>query len=216
MSQTTDIALARRIMTVEFARHLAGYARPILFVSAMLAVGVVYYRVPIRDHFTGLWADHFDGGIETAIFEHWYNVVLGYSHWSTTNYFYPDKDGIGYNEGFFLYGLIYSVFRSLGYDMFVSGMLMDMAVKAIGFISFYLFVRDALSVRFAYALLGAAIFTLGHAIFMHAFHQQLASVAFGPLIAYLAVRGYRALTGSRAHRYTLFCSAAAHSTPAGF
>lgn len=209
MSQATNVLLSRRVITEESAQYLARHAKAILFIITMLLVGVVYYRVPIRDHFTGLWADHLDGGIETAIFEHWYNVVRGYSHWSTTNYFYPDKDGIGYNEGFFLYGLIYSIFRSLGYDMFVSGMLMDMAVKAIGFISFYLFVRDSLSFRFAYALLGAAIFTLSHAIFMHAFHQQLASVAFAPLIAYLAVRGYGSLTGGRGHSYALFCSAAA-------
>ncbi len=204
MSWTTEDLLRRRLRTGEDSfRFILKYAKGIAFISALALSGLVYYRVPIFNGFTGLWGDHFDGGIEAAIFEHWYNVIRGYSHWSKANYFYPQTDTIGYNDGFFLYGLIYSIFRPLGYDIFVSAQLMDMAVRAIGFISFYLFVRAALCFSFAYALLGAAIFTIGHAGFMHAFHQQLASVAFAPLLGYLAFRGYQELASNHPNRFAL-------------
>jgi hypothetical protein len=180
------------------------YAKAAALIGVMVLTGLVFYRVPISNGFSGLWGDHFDGGIEAAIMEHWYNVVRGYSPWMKTFYFYPATDTIGYNDGFLLYGLIYSVFRPMGYDMFVSAELADMVVRAVGFVSFYLSARAAFSFSFAYALLGAAVFSIAHSGFMHAFHQQLTSIAFAPLLAYLAFRGYQSLANGSPNRFALY------------
>src|SRR4051812_36857890 len=165
----------------------------VISIAALALADLVFFRVPIFNGFTRMWGDHLDGGIEATILEHWYNVVRGYSHWSQTNYFYPATRTIGYNDGYFLYGLIHSVFRLLGLDIIISSQLTDIVLKSTGFISFYLFVRTAFFTCFAYAVLGAAIFTIGHATFMHAFHQQLLSVCFAPLVAWLLILTYRAL-----------------------
>ena len=73
--------------------------RALLLIAALVLANLVFFRVPIFNGFTRLWGDHFDGGIEATILEHWYNVVRGYSPWSQTEYFYPVSGTLGYNDG---------------------------------------------------------------------------------------------------------------------
>ncbi|MCR0985648.1 glycosyltransferase family protein [Roseomonas populi] len=179
----------------------------VLFLALTL---LIFYRVPISNRFSGLWGDRFDGGIEASILEHWYNVLRGRSWFSQTNYFYPNPGTLGYNDGFFLYGLIHSIFRAFRVDIFLSSALVDMVVKSIGFVFFYLFVRRAFAARALPALLGATVFSLCHALFIHAFHQQLLSVSFAPVMGYLLLRAREALSAGWGRGYAAFgCGAAA-------
>jgi hypothetical protein len=178
-------------------------------VLGLVAADLIFFRVQILNGFTALWGDRADGGIEAAILEHWYNVARGYSDWAQTNYFYPAKRTIGYNDGYFLYGLLHAVFRASGADLFVASQLVDIAVKSIGFLSLFVLLRRHFAAGAGYALLGAALFTLGHATYMQAFHQQLLSVGFAPLLTLLLLDAHAALRAERPVRFALLGGLAA-------
>lgn len=179
----------------------------LMFSLALAFTLFIFFRVQLLNGFTRLWGDRADGGIEASILEHWFNVFRGNSAWSQTHYFYPYKGTLGYNDGFFIDGMIYSVFRSTHIDPFVSSELTDIVIKAIGFSAFYFFVRRAFGCRVPAALLGATLFSIAHALYMHAFHQQLVTVAFAPLLASLIVGAYAQLAKGRLRHFVLFSCA---------
>jgi hypothetical protein len=99
-----------------------GNHEPALALEIFLAGGacllalLLFYRahlftVPL--HFTG---DTEDSLIQAARLEHWFGVFRGRYHWRDPIFFYPEKDVLGYNDSYFLYGVLYSVYRSFGLD----------------------------------------------------------------------------------------------------
>lgn len=194
--------------------HWRSGLKPAYVLIGMLVADFIFFHAQILSGFSLLWSDAYDGGIEAAILEHWYNVARGYSSWSGPEYFFPADKAIGYNDGYLLYGLIHAVFRTIGFDVFVSSQLVDIIIKSIGFIAFFCFMRMAFSSQYICALFGAILFTVGHATFMNAFHQQLLSVSFAPLLACLLLGAYRALVADKPLSFASFGSVAALLYPA--
>lgn len=151
-------------------------------VVAVLSVGL-FFRYDLTTGFNLLFGDRYDGMIETTILEHWFNVVRGVSHWSQTLYFFPVAATLGYNDGYLVFGAIYSVFRGLGADPFLASELVDIAVKLLGFVGFHVFAVRVLRLPGRWAALGAAVFTLSNNSYMQGSHVQLFSVAFAPILA---------------------------------
>ncbi len=186
----------------------AGLEAAAMLLGLVIADGI-FFRVPFANGFTRLWGDRTDGGIEAAILEHWYNVVRGYAGWSQTFYFHPAPGTLGYNDGYFLYGLLHAMFRALGADLFVASQLVDIAVKTTGFLALYVLLRRHFAARVPFAVLAAVLFTIGHATYMQAFHQQLLSVAFAPLLTVLLLDALLALRADRPVRFALLAGGAA-------
>ena len=115
-------------------KHELGLAPEIFLavVSCLLALLLFYrahlFSVPLR--FTG---DTEDLLIQAARLEHWFGVFRGRYHWRDPIFFYPEKDVLGYNDAYFLYGALYSVYRSFGLDQLLSMELTSAAFRAVGF-----------------------------------------------------------------------------------
>lgn len=192
-----DTALRTRARTASFVA-LAG----------VLTVAF-FFRHQIISGFTSLSGDRYDQVIELTILEHWFNVLRGLEHWSETSYFYPFKLTLGYNDGYFLYGLMYSLFRTAGLDPYLAGECVSMAVLLVGFFGFYLAARRLLGLRPGWAVLGAVLFTLSNNLFVQAHHAQLLSVSLAPVMAVLLDGALAALVaGRRARLLAWGCSAA--------
>ncbi len=146
------------------------------------------FRIQLESGFNILTGDRFDGIIETSLLEHWYNVFRGKSHWNIVGYFSPYPNTLGYNDGYFLYGLISSFFRLSGFDIFLSADLVNICLKTIGFYSFYAFCRRCLVLKPSIAITGSVIFTLGNNLIINTAHAQLLSVALSPLLVFLLYR----------------------------
>jgi hypothetical protein len=171
----------------------------IAFAVALLVLGV-FFRQQLLNHFAYLSGDRYDGVIQVALLEHWHNVFTGWSHWNSPNYFYPYPKTLGYNEGLFLYGLIYTVFRVCSIEPFAANELVNMVIKAIGFFGFLTAAQRMLKLSFAWALLGAAVFTLSNNSYMQLSHAQLLSVAFAPVEALLLHHTLQALLALQSKR----------------
>ena len=59
----------------------------------------MFFRQQVLNHFTYLTGDPYDGVIQVALLEHWFNFFKGMSHWASPNYFFPYAKTLGYNEG---------------------------------------------------------------------------------------------------------------------
>jgi hypothetical protein len=152
---------------------------------------------------------NYDSVIEVSLLEHWHNVFNGLAQWNLPNYFFPNHDVLGYNDGYFIYGIFYSMIRSFfGLDPFASSELVNMLVKNIGFISFFLVCTRIFVSPVGLSCFGALIFTLSNNSYAHSGHQQLLSVSFAPVMALLLWESWRSFVLSRIGRFTVFGSSA--------
>jgi hypothetical protein len=174
-------------------------ARILVFVVGLLTVAL-FFRYQILTRFTLLNGDRYDQIIEVSILEHWYNTFRGLAHWSETDYFYPFLGTLGYNDGFFLYGAIFSIFRSARLDPYLSGECVNVVMQLVAYFGFYLAGRRLLELTPGWASLGAVLFALSNNIFVGAHHAQMLGVAFAPVMAVLLDGALAALlAGRRAH-----------------
>ena len=167
-------------------------AKYLIPLTGAIAVAL-FFRLQIANGFSLLFGDSYDGFIEVSILEHWNNVLHGFSSWHRTLSLYPEENGLSFNDGYFLFGLIYSVFRLFHVDPFLGGELANIAVRAIGFFAFYAACRRILDMRLEWALAGAAVFTLCNGSYVSMDHAQFLTVCFVPLNAILLFRTGRAL-----------------------
>jgi hypothetical protein len=157
------------------------------YVVAML----LFFRAPVLSGFDLGFGDRADGLIEISILEHWRNVLIGTSNWATTGYFYPYAGTLGYNDGYFLYGLVYSFWRLFA-DPFLADTLNIFTFKTIGFFAAYALVARSLNWGRRSALFVASIFTIANGLWVQAGHAQLHIVALLPVAMILVITIVRA------------------------
>ncbi|WP_235364699.1 hypothetical protein [Sphingomonas sp. ERG5] len=164
--------------------------RATLFATYALAM-LLFFRVPLLSGFDLGFGDRGDGLIEIAILEHWRNVLTGYSHWATTGYFHPYTGTLGYNDGYFLFGLVYSFWRLFA-DPFLADTLNVFTFKTIGFFAAYHLVSRSLGWGHRSGLFVALMFTIASGLAAQVGHAQLHIIALLPLAMTLVIAIVRA------------------------
>ncbi len=150
--------------------------------AVALASVAFFFRYQIGNGFTYLTGDRYDQVIGIAIYEHWRNVFRGLAPWRETGYYFPASDTLGYNDGWFLNGAIYSLIRAAGADPFLSGELVNVALRLVAFLGCYAMARRVLALGRAWALLASVLFTLSNNMFVQAAHAQLLTVGLVPVM----------------------------------
>jgi len=176
-------------------------ARAVICVALMALAIAWLYRTQIMNGFTVMAGDRYDGVISTVIMEHWYKVFIGKAHWAEVGYFFPYTRTIAQSDAYFLLGILYTPFRLLGVDQFVSAELVNMVVKGIGFTAAYVMCRRVFALPFYWSLLAATLFTLSNGMTIHSSRSQLATVAFAPLMILLLWNAGKALATDQASRF---------------
>jgi len=170
--------------------------RAALALTFLLAMAL-FFRTPVLSGFDLGFGDRADGMIEITILEHWRNVLSGAADWNTTAYFHPYAGTLGYNDGYFLYGLVYSFWRLFA-DPFHADTLNVLTFKTIGFFSAYRMLTRTLGWGWPAGAMVALLWTIASNISLQAVHAQLQSVALLPLAMMLAIAVVRA---ERQERY---------------
>ncbi len=153
----------------------------------------ILLRVQIETGFTAITGDIYDGRIEISLLEHWFNVLCGIDPWNRPGYFYPHADTLGYNDGYLLFGLIFSLFRLFGIEPILASEFVNICVRIIGYGAFIALAVDLTAIPLGWATLGAILFTISNGLYTQEGHQQLLSVCFAPLLAWLLLRAWRSL-----------------------
>ena len=175
----------------------------------------VCFRAPILSGFDLGFGDRSDSLIEISLLEHWRNIFVYGAVWNTPIYFHPYTDTLGYNDGYFLYGLVYSFWRLFA-DPFQADTLNIFTFKTIGFVSAYALASKSLGWERLVALLIAMLFTVASGMAIQAGHAQLHSIGLLPIIGMLALAMLRAERAARHARSAAFGAALAALMAAWF
>lgn len=198
--------VGQRILGARLMDRRAGRLLALCIVA--LCCLVFLWRVQLGNGFTLLTGVPYDGTIEVSILEHWYNVLRGADAWNRTAYFAPYPDTLGYNDGYFLYGLIYSLPRSVGLDPYLSSEIVNIVLRGAGVFGFYLLAVELTGLAPGFALAGAALFTVANSMYLHALHQQLLTIVLAPFLFWCGCRMWRALPVSALRSTGWGCAAA--------
>lgn len=173
------------------------WPRRMLVGAVLFLCLLVFFRDALLTRLQWLYGDGYDGDIEVAILDHWYRVYTAGAAWDLTGYFHPYATTLGYNDTYFVPGIAFALFRSLGADPFLAAFASHVAMKALGFLGMYALLRRGLAVRTAFALVGAAVFATANASLLHMYHAQLLGVGLLAWLGFFALRASAALREDR-------------------
>lgn len=182
--------------------------RTVLFLFGLGAVLTLQFRVQLFTGFNILYGDSYDATIVVTILEHWSNVLKGLSHWSEVSYFYPHTNTLGQTDGYFIAGLIYSILRIIGLDIYTTSELTNITLRGIGFVTFFVMAKRIFNLPFSVALIGACLFILSNNATAHGQRLQLATVSLAPIMALLLWQAFQALSVRNTKRLIVFGSLA--------
>jgi len=161
------------------------------------------FRETILSGFDLGFGDRGDSLIEISLLEHWRNVLVHGTTWNLPGYFHPYPDTLGYNDGYFLYGLVYSFWRLFA-DPFHADTLNIATFKTIGFVSAYFLVARSLCWERPIALMIATLFTIASGMAIQAGHAQLHIIGLLPIVTMLGIGMIRAERAGRHRRSAAF------------
>jgi len=159
------------------------------------------FRVQINSDFSFLLGDGYDGVIEGVIVNHWAHVFMGQSAWTQVGYFYPVNGTLGYNDSYFLYGVLSFFFKTIGFDHFLRVELTHITIRAIGFLAMLALVRQFITSN-ALAVFSAVVFTVSIAS-SNSPHAQLLMISIVPLYCFILIKLWNAQTPRASYAWAL-------------
>jgi hypothetical protein len=169
-----------------------GYFLWIAGIVCLLSL-VIFFRDFLISGFNLIAGTVGDNRFIIAILEHWRALAHGQASFTSPNFFWPQRDVLGYSESLFLFSLPYAVGRGAGLDPYIAFELTLILFKAVGFFSMLWLFRSFIGVSRSVALVGSTLFTLSNQYFVDSEHAQLVMVAFVPLLACLACAAWVAI-----------------------
>ena len=151
---------------------------PMVTIAGLLLALYLVFWSQIHSGFSQLMGDPYDGLIENTLVNHWFWVMSLNRPWNEVGYFYPYADTLGYNDGYFIYGVIAAGFRLLGLNPFVAGEAAHILIKAIGFLGYLSLSQRVGNHRWA-SIIGALLFSIAINSTNHG-HAQLLLVGLCP------------------------------------
>jgi hypothetical protein len=192
------------------ARNLDSKALVHPFFAALLILWTAFIitRVPVLSHFRMIAGDTLDGMLALAIEMHWSHVLNGTARgWQTTNYFFPIRDTLGYNDSFFLHGILLALVRFCGADIFLGLQIVDWSFRAIGFASMWALARRCFDWPSFVNLLAATLFVTANCYYANAtVHAQFLTCNLLPLLILLQAESFRAAAGGAVYRFALLAT----------
>lgn len=162
-------------------------------VICMIFAVSIQFRTQILTGFSTLYGDSYDATIVATILEHWFSVFHGSAHWSELNYFFPHKNTLGQTDAYFLAAVLYTPFRLLSIDPYLSSELANVSLRAIGFLSFYVLSVRMFRIGHYWSVVGAVLFVLSNNLTIHGQRLQLATVSLAPVMGMFLWCAYGAL-----------------------
>lgn len=142
----------------------------------------LFFRNVIGTGRGALIGDRGDGRLTTLLTEHWWNFFNGQEKFSEIAMFYPQKEVIGYTDLFLGYGIMHSILRLTGLNMFVSYKWTIVLTHVLGTVSMYYLLKKKLRISTLWSLFGTIAFCFSDTLARNLGHTQLGAVAYLPLL----------------------------------
>ncbi|MCR5251970.1 MAG: hypothetical protein K6E50_15355 [Lachnospiraceae bacterium] len=152
----------------------------------LLALELFYWRnVIFTDAMLG---DLGDGRFTALSTEHWWKFFTGKEKFSIIPVFYPIRIAIGYSDMHLGFGLLHSVFRLFGADIYLAFKYAVFSMHLIGMYGMYFLLRKSFRISPVWSTFGAVAFSHCCALVSLSNHPQLFAVGMLPpiLICFVA------------------------------
>lgn len=134
-----------------------------------------------------LFGDRGDGRLTTLLTEHWWNFFTGKEKFSELAMFYPAEGVLGYTDLLLAYGLIHSLLRLAGINMFAAFKWTIIISHCIGTVTMYYLLKKKFRLRLQWALFGTLAFSFSDTYARDLCHTQLGAVSFLPVLLILFI-----------------------------
>lgn len=161
------------------------YIQYVLVAIILLYCECFFFRNIIGTEAGALLGNRGDGRLTTLLTEHWWNFFNGREHFSEIAMFYPAEGVFGYTDLFLGYGLVYSVFRLVGINMFISYKYTLVVVHAMGTVSMYYLMNKKLNCNIYWSLFGTIAFCFSDTYARSLGHTQLNAISALPILLIL-------------------------------
>lgn len=182
-----------------------GYSKKYAFLQYMVIIGVLlfcewfFFRNVLGEGIGKglLIADRWDGRLTNLLTEHWWNYFCGKEKFSEIAMFYPAAEAIGYTDMFLGYGLIHSVFRLIGFNMFEAYKWTLILIHVFGTVTMFWLMHRTLRCSLFWSLFGTVAFSYSSTYARFIVHTQLAAISFLPLLMILLCGFFRNIHNRR-------------------
>lgn len=146
-----------------------------------------FFRNIIGTGYGALFGDRGDGRLTTLLTEHWWNFFTGKEKFSEIAMFYPAEEAFGYTDLLLGYGLLHSLLRLMGINMFSAYKWTIIMIHCMGTATMYYLLKKKLNIRLQWALFGTLAFSFSDTYARDLCHTQLGAVSALPVLLILLI-----------------------------
>ncbi len=152
----------------------------VITAAVFVAAEIFFFRNII---FQGaFFGDRGDGRLTMLLAEHWWNVFRGKEPFFELRMFYPAENVIGYTDMMLGLGVLHSLFRGLGMDMYGAYRLALISVHVLGTAVLFLVLKKKFRLETGWSMVGVVSFSYSNVYAMLLGHTQLMMLSFVPLL----------------------------------
>ena len=158
----------------------------VVSIILIIVCEIVFFRSILLNE--ALIGDAGDGRFTTLVAEHWFRAFSGKESITDLAIFYPSKNVIGYSDILFVFGILHSLFRVFGMNMYQAYKLVIILIHLFGSFTLYYLFRRVLKIQSCWALCGVITFSYSTLYAIFIIHTQLVAVSILPLFLVFVCR----------------------------
>lgn len=183
--------------------QIATKAALVLTILFLFACEIFYFRnILFSDRLIGNTSD---GLLTNLLAEHWFRFFSGKEAFRDLIIFFPAENTLSYSDTLFVFGVIHSLFRLFGVNMFISYKLTLILIHVFGVFSMLYLLRVKLKISFPACIFGIIIFAYSYSAVNG--HSQLYAYFFLPSLLILIYGFFANIHSTRFKRLIYGCAA---------
>lgn len=147
--------------------------------AVLAVIFIIFFGDTIKTD--SLLGDAGDAMYCDLICEYWFQFFSGDRGFNDLCTFYPVSDTLGYSDLQLGFGLIYSAFRFIGFDIFLAGKYSMLLVFFVGLLSFFSLLRRSFRFGFIPSAVGSLTALFSSAVLYSFSHMQMMFVVLYPI-----------------------------------
>ncbi len=161
----------------------------IIAIAVIVICDVFFFRNIIFTDF--MLGNLGDGLFCNLITEHWWQVIIGNEGFAELPFYYPAQNVLGYSDMMLGFGLIHSVFRLAGINVYYAFEITLFVMHLLGSLTMYYLLHKELGTGRVWSMLGTIAFSYSCALSAQSYHPQLMAIGMMPLLFVLFLRFWR-------------------------
>ncbi len=166
-------------------------AKVIIVIAILFGLECFFFRNVLCSDF--MFGDRGDARFCNLITEHWYKFFSGQEKFRELAMFYPCEDALAYSDMLLGYGILYSIFRVMGGDIYFSYKFCLITIHFIGTISMYFLLNKKMKLDMEWTFFGIIAFSYSNTYSFKIGHTQLITLSLIPLLLILLFTFYENL-----------------------